>query len=544
MAIERAIADQRRRRPGLAVLAELRFRLAVRRLQSAGGSASAISQLALYLLAIPVAIVLASLLGAGTYRAVRAGSSLYATVSITAIFFGLWQTWTAVSLMLNERGGFDLRRMLVYPLQPARVYALGMLASLVADPFAILWMALLVGIEVGAALARPGPWLVLLAALLAAYAASTVALVALLQELLARIARRRRWREAAVLAAIAGWLGIVLVSAGGVQTLRAVRPAIGVIRWLFHPAAFAAEGARRLLANDPLAAAAWILALLAAAAATTCLAYQLGLALARSGDGDAVADGPHRPAPWPSLLGPLLEKEVLHLTRHPAARIYLVVLPAIAALLGWKLPIQRAGEYAELLSALPLFGLAAYVHLALQMFWANSLGWERGGARVLFLAPVTPDRLLRAKNVALAAYATVVFALAASAYSVMAGPPPAWAAASAALLELGLAPALYGLGNVVSVVLPRAAPIGIQRTGSLSPIAALAGMAITSGTLLAFAVPAMLAVWSDTFWVIPVGFGFVGAGAALAWRVTLPAVGRMLDRRREAVLAEVCGDEA
>jgi ABC-2 type transport system permease protein len=544
MAFDRPLADGRRRRAGLAVLAELRFRLAVRRLRSAGGTASAIAQLMLYLIAIPLAAVLATLLGAGTYRAVRAGSSLYATVSITAIFFGLWQTWTAVSLMLNERGGFDLRRMLVYPLPPARVYVLGVLSSLVADPFAIMWMAFLLAIQVGAALARPGPWLALLAALLVAYAASTIALVALLQELVARVARRRRWREAAVLAAIAGWLGIVLVSAGGAQTLRAVKPILGVVRWLFHPAAFAVEGARRLLANDPLAATGWILALLAAAVVTTYLAYQLGLSLARSGGGEAVAEGPRRPGPWPSFLGPLLEKELLYLARHPAPRIYLVILPGIAALLGWKLPIQRAGEYAELLSALPLFGLAAYVHLAVQMFWANSLGWERGGARVLFLAPLTLDRLLRAKNVALAAYSTVLFALAASAYAVTAGPPPAWAAASAVLLELGLAPALYGLGNVVSVVFPRAAPIGDQRTGSISPIAALAGMVITSGALLAFAIPAMLAVWSDTLWAIPVGFGVVGAGAAVAWWVTLPLVGRVLDRRREAVLAAVCGDEA
>lgn len=169
---------------------------------------------------------------------------------------------------------------------------------------------------------------------------------------------------------------------------------------------------------------------------------------------------------------------------------------------------------------------------------------ERGGARLLFLAPVMPERVLLAKNVALATYAAVLFALAAAAYTVTAGPPPAWAAISALLLELGLAPALYGLGNVVSVLLPRAAPIGIQRAGSLSPLAALTGMAITSGTLLAFAVPAMLAVWTDTLLVLPVGFGIVGAAAAVAWRATLPAVGRLLVRRRDSVLAAVCGDEA
>ncbi len=534
----------RRQRPGLAVLAELRFRLAVRRLRSPGGSGNAIAQLILYLLAIPIAIVLAVLLAIGTYRAVHAGAGLYATVSITAIFYGVWQTWTAVSLMVNERGGFDLRRMLAYPVHPARIYLLGVAASLVADPFAFLWAALLGAVAVGAAVARPGPWLILLAVLLAGYAAATVSLIALVQEVLSRIARRRRWREVAVLAAIAAWLAIVFGTAGGAHTLRALRPAISIVRWLFYPAACAAQGMRRLLAGDPFGALSWIGALVVGAVVATAIAYRLGLGLARAGGEAAIADGPQRPGPWPSFLGPLLEKEVLYLIRHPAARIYVVILPAVAALLGWKLPVARAGEYQELLTALPLFGLAAYVHLAVQMFWANALGWERGGARVLFLAPVTPDRILLAKNVALAAYAAVLFALAATAYAVTAGPPPAWASTSAVLLELGLAPALYGLGNVVSIVLPRAAPVGVQRAGALSPLAALVGMAITSGALLAFAVPAMIAVWTDTLWALPIGFAIVGALATVTWRATLPVAGRLLGRRRDAVLAAICGDEA
>lgn len=371
-------AGGERTRTTLKVLAELRFRLAVRRLRSAGGSANAIAQVVLYLLAIPVAIALAILLAVGTYRAVRAGTGLYATVSITAIFFGIWQTWTAVSLMVNERGGFDLRRMLAYPVHPARIYALGVVTSLLADPFAILWVALLGAVAVGAALARPGPWLLPFGLLLVAYAAATVAMVALLQEVLSRIARRRRWRQATVLAAIAGWLAIVFATAGGAETLRAVRPTLAIVRWLFHPAAFAVEGTRRLLSGDSLGASVSIGALLVAATLSTSLAYRLGLGLARAG-GEAAVEGPQRPGPWPSFLGPLLEKEVLYLLRHPAARIYVVILPAIAALLGWKLPIHHAGEYAELVSALPLFGLAAYVHLAVQMFWANALGWNGAG---------------------------------------------------------------------------------------------------------------------------------------------------------------------
>ena len=534
----------RARRPGMAVLAELRFRLAVRRLRAPGGTADALAQVLLYVVALPVAIALAAIVGVGTYRAVRLGQGPYATVTLTAILYGVWQIWTAVSLSVNERDALDLRRLLVYPVRPLRVYLLGLLSSLVADPFAVLWLSLLAAMAAGAAVARPGWWILPLVALLTVFSLATAALVALGQEILARVARRRRWREAAALAAILAWLALVYSLAGGVQTLRAARPAFRIVRWLLYPAAFASEGAKQLLGGHPLAALPWMALLFAAAALATFAAYRLALATAVSG-GDAVTEAALQPRSlWPEPFGPLLEKELLYLSRHPATRIYLVILPAIAALLGWKLPVQRAGEFAGLVSILPLFGIAAYVHLAVQMFWVNALGWERGGARVFFLAPVAPGRVLAAKNVALAAYATLLFTAAAGAYALTAGPPPAWALVAAFVLELGLAPALYALGNLVTITMPRAAPFGVQRAGSVSAVAAIAGMGITSGTLMVWAIPVLVALRGDALWLIPAGWTVLGLAAAVAWRATLPLVGRLLLERQESVLAAVCGDEA
>ncbi len=535
-----------RRTPGLADLAELRLLLAWRRLRGRGGMAEGVAQLLLFLVALPASIFFAALVGVGSFRAARAAHGLQATVTIAAILYGLWQTWTAVSLSMGERDAIDLRRLLVYPVPPARLYLLGLGTSIVGDPFALFWLVLLAGMAVGAALARPGAWILLLALVLAAFAAATVAFVALAQEILGRLARSRRWRELAAVAALVAWLLVVFGSSAKGGALRGALPVLRQLRWILYPAALAVEAAQRLYGGRSLASLPWLAILAVAAAATGWLAYRVGMATARSG-GEAgrvmvSRDASLRRSLFPERLGPLFEKEVRTLTRHPAARIYVLALPALAAFVGWKAPTHLGGDLAELLRALPLFGLAAYVHLAFQVFWVNGLGFERGGALTLFLAPIAPEQVLAAKNLALFACTTAVFALAASAYLAMAGPQPLWAVAGALALELGLAPVLYGLGNVLGIVTPRVASSGLQRAGSVSPLAALAAMGITSAALAVFALPMLAALWLDALWVVPLAWAALAAGATAAWWATLPLAGRFLSQRREQVLAIVCGD--
>lgn len=529
----------------LADLVELRLRLGWRRLRGRGGAAEGAAQLALFALAVPVALVLAAAIGLGSWRAARA-TGFQASVALGAVLFGLWQTWTAVGVTVGERDALDLRRMLVYPVSPRRVYALGLVASLVGDPLSLTWLLLLGGVLAGAAVARPGAWLLLLALALALFAAATVALVALAQELLARLARRRLAREIALAAGLAGWLAFALSGARGAGAVRTAFPTLARLRWILYPPALAHAAVTRLFAGAPARALPWLGLLALAAAATGWAAYRVALRSAREGGEAALAPARRaRPAasPFPERLGPLFEKEVRQLARHPALRVFALALPALSALVGWKVPVRLPGALAPLSGALPLLFLAAYVHLGLQAFWVNPLAWERGGARAFYLAPVAPGAVLAAKNLALAAWATLVFLASETAYGLAAGFPEPWAVGGALALELGLAPVLYGLGNVVGVLWPRAAPAGAQRAGAVSPLAALAGMLIASGAVALFALPVLAALAADRLWLVPAGWAGLAAAAFLAWRATLPAAGRLLAARREAVLAAVTGDE-
>jgi ABC-2 type transport system permease protein len=523
------------------------MRLLWRRLRGKGGTAELLARIALYGIAVPLALVFAGLAGAGSWQAARAGGGLLLEVQVTALFFGIWQTWTAVGLSLAEREGLDLRRFLVYPLPPGRVWAYGFAASVVGDPFAVFWCVILAGSFAGAALGRPGPWLLLLAATLVAFVAATAAVVALVQELLVRLLRGRRARELAIAAVyLATAAGLAWLSAGGrtpFQTLRILARA----RWVAFPAALGAAAARRLYAGDSLAALPWLAGLAAAAGGASWVAYRLALASALSGgQGNRASGGSGRGwrTGWlPRATGTLLEKEVKYVLRHPLASVLALVVPAFAAFVTWKASPRIPAEAGEVVRALPLFGFALYTHVVTQVFWLNAFGWERGGARLYFLAPVAPADVLAAKNAAVYALALAIFLACAGVGIAVGGPPPAWAVLAGFSLHAGMAPFVLAAGNVVSILNPRAAPMALQRGGALSQLSALLGMAIVACATGLFAVPVLAAIRLEAPWMLAAAWTALGIGGLALWRWVLPRAGALMIRRREALLAAVTGDE-
>jgi ABC-2 type transport system permease protein len=524
-------------------VAELRLLLSWRRLRGRGGTAEAVATFALFAFAIPSALLFAGLLGAASMRAARVGGGLRLDAPVTALFFGVWQAWTALALAMPERDALDLRRFLAYPVRPARLYLLGMASGLVGDPFAAFWLVLMGGAYAGAAVGRFGPWLVPLGAVLLAFAAATVALVSLLQEVFSRLARQRYFREVTILVGVAGW---ALLALGARQSASELLRTLKAIQWVLFPPALAAAAGRALYAGRVLEAMPWLAALATATLACGWLAYRLALGTARGGGDEgrlsSAPAGVRVPRLMPERLGALFEKEWRYLARHPVARVQLLVAPALAAIVGFKVLPLVPEEAGEVVRALPLFGLAAYVHLALQVFWLNAFGWDRGGARALFLAPLAPRAVLAAKNGAVAVLSALFFVAAGAAFVGAAGWPPAWALVGAVTLHLGMAPFLHGAGNLVSILNPRAAPYALQRGGSLPALSSLGGMAIVSGTTGLFALPVLLALRLDSPWTLVAGWLALAAMGWAGWAWSLPRAGRLLVRRRESLLAEICGE--
>jgi ABC-2 type transport system permease protein len=540
------VAGHARAPSPLAAFAELRVRLLLRRLRGRGGIPELVARIALFVVAIPAGLVFAILSGAGAWRAVKAGAGLHAEIAVAALFFGVWQTWTAVALSVSDREAIDLRRFLGYPIAPSRIFGYGLAASIVGDPFAVFWCLLLAGAFVGGAAARPGAWALLLALAYALFVVATACYVALLQELLARLLRGRRAREIAIAAVYLGTAFLVAFMSGGPRAaLRAFR-FLSWGRWFAFPAALAQRAVGRLYVEAWPAAIGWLVLLALAAAAAAIVAYRLALAAALSGGDEAPRTAASGAEGWrvPGRLGALLEKEGKYVLRHPLASVLVLVVPALSAFVAWKLTPRIPAEAGEVIRALPLFGFALYAHLATQALWLNAFGWERGGGRVWFLAPVAPADVLLAKNVASSTFSLALFAASAGAGVALGGAPPPWALLGAFVLHAGAGPWFLVAGNAVSILNPRPAPYTIQRGGHLSPVSALAGMAIFSAVGLLFAIPVAVATRLDEPWILPGGWAALGVAGAGVYRATLPRLARLLQERREPLLDAICGDDA
>ncbi|HEX9052003.1 MAG TPA: hypothetical protein VF841_15845, partial [Anaeromyxobacter sp.] len=266
------------RRSAFRAFAELRLRLLWRRLRGRGGIPELVARIALFALAVPAGIVFALLAAAGAWQAVRAGTGPRAEIAVAALLFGVWQTWTAVSLSVSERDAVDLGRFLPYPISSGRVFGYGLAASVVGDPFAIFWCLILGGAFLGGALARPGAWALLLALAYLLFVAGTASLVALVQELLARVLRGRRVRELAIAAVYVGTAFLVFFMSGGPRpTLTALR-VLRTVRWLAFPPALAERAISALYAGRPSRALPWLVLLAVASAASAWAALRLALA--------------------------------------------------------------------------------------------------------------------------------------------------------------------------------------------------------------------------------------------------------------------------
>ncbi|HVP66243.1 MAG TPA: hypothetical protein VMT17_03160 [Anaeromyxobacteraceae bacterium] len=537
---------------GARAVIELRARLLWRRLTGRAGIGEGVARVTLLLVAVPVGLFFAVFLGLGTWQAVRAPGGLRTEVTAVAVYFGIWQTWTAVSLSLNEREGIDLRRFLVYPIPPWRVYALGLGSGLAADPVTLFWGVLLAGIFAGAAIARPGAWLLLLGALLVLFALATALYAALLEEFLALVLSSRRSREWAIVLSVAASVAILLYLAASatrpLQALAEALPALRIARWLAWPGACAAAAARHLYEREPARSLPWLGLLAAGAAGAGRLAFAIALGQARgAGAGAARAGGKgdaRLPLPVGGRLGALVEKEWKYLLRHPLARIYAVLVPAVAALVGLGLEPRIPREARDVIRALPLFGLAAYAHVASQAFWLNSLGWERGGARLAYLAPVDGAEVLLAKNAVLYAYSLALF-LASSLLVLVPGRPlPSWALPAALALHAGMAPYLYGAGNLVSILNPKAASFAVQRSATVPALSGLVGLGIVSTVGGLFSLPVLVALRLDSPWTLVGGWAALCAVGWIAYARVLSREGALLASRRDALLPAVCGDDA
>jgi hypothetical protein len=330
-------------------------------------------------------------------------------------------------------------------------------------------------------------------------------------------------------------------------SIREVIRMLSRLRWIAFPPALTYEAAKLLYSGRVWAGLVWLSVLLVATGIAGFMAFRLALSSAQAGGEPTVAIAADRSVRFPLLrgrFGALLEKDLKLLVRHPLARIYTIIIPGLAAVVAWRITAYMPEDARELARALPLLGLAIYVPLMLQPFWLNGLGWERGGARLLCLAPLRGSEVVLSKNVAIFLFSLAIFAISAAISAVVGEAPPAWAWLSGFALQIGVAPVLFGLGNLVTLMNPKAASFGVHRGANISALSGLLGLIILTLTSGLFGLPVVVALGIDSLWLVPACWACLGLLSFGIYWMTLPAVGRLWERRKEEILTIVCGDEA
>jgi hypothetical protein len=479
----------------------------------------------------------------GLGGAARAAVAHHGVAGGIAVLGAVHLGWLFSSFLFSAFAeGFELRRVLRYPVRPSAVFVMNVLLAPVDLVALFLLPPLVAAIATLGRVSGPG------AAAGFAVAALLILLVTgtVLHILLAALGRflRREWSRA-----VAGLLfGLAFaapslafnqqVSSGDVSASIDRRvPVAARLAERLPTTAFPALVAR--------GAAEGRLELLAAGLAGTGLVLLAGVALgtrwavaaALAGDVTAAAGSPTltsgeaRPSRWERLLAPdiavLAGRELRYWLRTPQVMLGLLVTP-LMVLFFFRLHRFSADLR---LFFLPFLCLVSVFNVS-----ANQFGLDREGVRLLFLLPVDPRRLIAAKN--LASFTVVLGeTLVSLAIVLLIGGAPLVELIAPALSVLATIPAVLMAGNALSVRHPWRMTFRVGGTPPGALASAFVQIFVVAGMALLLAIPTIVGWFVGGRLVALVGTALLGVLAWLGWAFSLDRAARNLGARREPLLA-------
>lgn len=459
--------------------------------------------------------------------------------------------WQFIPVMLATTGmSLDLKRLLVYPVAPGRLFAIEVLLRASTGSEVII---ILIGASIGLIRSPIAPaWGPLF---FIPFTCFNLLLSAGVRDLLTRLLARRGVRELVI-------FGIVLLTALPQLILSIVPPAkwkhyyelyggsIPPFPWPWHVTA-------RLAAGDfsiPLLAAA--LGWLAVAAWFGYSQFQRGLrwdadelkSSERAHSSKSAVAGMESFYRLPSRLlrdplGALVEKEFRMLCRAPRFRL-VFFMGFSFGLVIWLPMILGHGRAPGGLSDNVLIMVSMYAVLLLGevLFW-NNLGFDRSAAQAYYVMPVKLSTVLIAKNITAVFFLILEITIVTIVVLALRLKFPLSKIPEAFAVTLMLSVFLLAVGNLVSTHYPRPInPTNSWRHGSNGKIQ---GMLVLLYPLLALPVAvaylARYAFGSDLAFYAVIGSGF--AVASIAYLISLESAAAAADQRREAILTALSQGE-
>ena len=441
-----------------------------------------------------------------------AGELLFATLSVLYI---AWITLPIVQYAVNE--GLDVSKLATYPLTRAE-RMLGLTLATLLDPATFIIVALFAAVLIGWGV---GPLSVAIAvvALLLLYV-HTVGLSQMAVAGLVSMLRSRKYRDISVVVfavmsvtcSLAGQFATTLLRHADVLGLLGRLDIGRYAQWA--PPGMAARAIIAASAGDPLAAAPWLLALLALLpllliawawtldrgvtapeSAGSGRSLRAGPIGAANGARDARATTRSRRSWISPVVAAVAWKDLRYLWRDPQIKasllsslVLLLVVFAPNLVRGGHAPTQPDFFYERLAGMEPLLAPLPALLIVLTLS-VNALGLERQGLGMLLIVPAKSLDILWGKNLAVAVVALSAQVLLVGASCAVTGD---WAAAPWAMAE-GVAAtlALLGAGNITSTLLPLRVRTLAVGSGNVSSdngcLRSVISLGALWGTLLALA---------------------------------------------------------
>jgi ABC-2 type transport system permease protein len=243
----------------------------------------------------------------------------------------------------------------------------------------------------------------------------------------------------------------------------------------------------------------------------------------------------------PGVISAVVEKEIHYLSRS-GPMLFTLVMPLVVLLIFRFTPGKSDssagmfGHSADL--AFPVG--AAYAVLILTNLVFNSFGAEAGGIQFYFVSPVRFREILMGKNLTHSLLLALEMVLVCAGASLMYRPPP-WDIALATVTGVFFALVVnLTVGNLLSVYSPKKIDLGALGRQRTSQVTALASLGIQAVVLGLCALALLAARAYQHIWLAAVIFLALAAIATVFYSLVLNRIDAIVQRRREAMIAELC----
>ena len=542
----RPVASLRRH---FATISWLRWRIFVNSLRGKGAKGELVAKILSY--PILAVMVFGPAIGSGYFSFYLVNRGEVSMLSIILwIIFVLWQF---IGVNTSSTGpSFDLSSLIRFPIR-YRDYFLIRLSFGLMDPPTLAGIACLISMSLGIAIAAPSlfPWA---AMALFVYAACNVLFSRMIYSWMERWLAQRRTREL--------FTGIILAVSLGAQFLAQyaqrlshvgnhapknpwvvkAADALVAINWLLPPG-LTASSIDHFHSGEMLIAVASLGGLLLF---TLTFLVVLHMRLHAQFMGEDLSEAPapakakavaiKSPAQFPAAAGAFsflpaavaacLIKEIRYLLRS-GTKLYVLIMPVFVVFL---FSVRTSGMNMAGVSHHNMTGMlfsygCAYTQLIFVSLIYNSLGGDGAGVQFYFIAPLRMRDVMLGKNLLTVGIFVIEVILIYIASAIISTPAPLDLAAATLFWSVFTLLLNMSIGNVRSIVSPKALDPSKVRSQNVSGLNSLISLGVVAGTVILGGLMAFLCRYLQaSYWPAAAAFAVL---AALAFAMYMMVLGRM-----------------